>query len=134
MERQESFADPDRDTRRYYRTRWQAMLEVLLDWPVDRAQQWASYEIDTHRSADWLTHEHAAYWLLGVFTRDVPPASRELGALKSDVILTIHTAEPPGDNPHEVRTWLAAARPRLAAVLARYGGALPAFDPRRDGW
>jgi hypothetical protein len=136
MERQKSYADPDRAIRRYYRRRWQAMLEVLLDWPIDRAQQWASYEIDTHRGAGFpLAHEHAAYWLLEVFTRDVPPENRQSGQLKADVIGAIHDSEPLWDAPDdEVRAWLAAARPRLAAALKFHGGELPTFDPARDGW
>ena len=60
MERIEGFADPERELRRYYRTRWQAMLEVLLGWPTEAAARWASYEIDTHQRADFpLAHEHA---------------------------------------------------------------------------
>ena len=51
MERIEGFADPERELRRYYRTRWQAMLEVLLGWPTEAAARWASYEIDTHQRA-----------------------------------------------------------------------------------
>ena len=46
MERIESYADPDRDMKRYYRASWQAMLQVLLDWPGSDAARWASYELD----------------------------------------------------------------------------------------
>jgi hypothetical protein len=135
MERVESFADPERELRRYYRTRWQAMLEMLLDWPADHAARWASCEIDTHQRVDFpLAHEHAAYWLLEVLTRDVPAEARQLGKLKDDLTRAIHAAEPLGDDPRAIREWLSAARPEVEAVLRRYGSALPTFDPARDGW
>jgi hypothetical protein len=136
MERIESYADPDRDMKRYYRTSWQAMLQVLLDWPGSDAARWASYELDRVGERPFLTHEHAASYIERVLTRDVPFENGSLGALRSGLTYAIHVDEPSSahGDPSATRAWLLRARPRVEAVLRQYGGTLPTFDATRDGW
>jgi hypothetical protein len=134
VERVESFADPRRELKRYYRTRWRAMLEVMLDWPPEVADRWSWHVIDRVGDNALLNHEHAGYYVERVLARDTPREVARLGSFRSAMLLAVHADEPDTDDMAVIREWLRRARQRVAALLVAHGGRLPVFDAQRDGW
>ena len=134
MERVESFADPRRELKRYYRTRWRAMLEVILDWPPEVADQWSRYMIDCVGDSDWLNCERAGHYIERLLVRDLAREVAHLGSFRSALEHAIHADEPRSDDVTVIHEWLRGARQRVEAVLVAHGGRLPVFDAQRDGW
>jgi hypothetical protein len=120
MERVESYADENRETKRYYRIWWQLMLEVLLNWKEDDAKQHAWHMIDREGDNAFLTHEEAAWYLLPLITESVREETRKRGALTVELTRAIHDGAPETSNPDLIRRWLIEIRPRVNAVLERW--------------
>lgn len=127
MERTESLADERHEVKRYYRSRWEAMLQLLLDWPEDAAREYAGRLIDRVGDNPFLEHETAADYLESVILVAVPTEVRRLGSLRSAMELAIHEGEPDGNDTAALAQWLRAAKPRLQRVLRQHGGELPHY-------